>query len=397
MAAKKKKRTAPYREPAATVAVSAAPVVTWPYFLIGTVLMTSGAGTLIYPLLLTRTELGEIGGNATYGPIAAVALMAAGIATFVLGLNRRGMVEAQSAIPWFASPIERWFLLLPPLFMGLFVYRTWRELDAEAERERAARIAEGKKGYDWRPLAALISGAVFLSLMEYYGHSLTMRELFDYFDPPFQVGTERSAFMIMLRDSPFLRLQDFVWWSGWRVLGFFLLPAFVIKVILREKIADYGLQTAGFLPHAWIYGYMLLLVLPSVVIVSYTEEFSTYYPFYRDADRSWYDFWTWEVLYAAQFFSLEFFFRGFWLKACKRMMGSGAIFAMVVPYCMIHFGKPFLETLGAILAGLALGSLALRTRSIWSGFLIHVTVAVSMDLAALAQTTGLPDRWWPDL
>ena len=113
--------------------------------------------------------------------------------------------------------------------------------------------------------------------------------------------------------------------------------------------------------------------------------------------RSWYDFWTWEALYAAQFFSLEFFFRGFWLRAGKQGMGSHAIYAMVVPYCMIHFGKPFLETLAAILAGLFLGTLALRTRSIWSGFLIHVGVAISMDLAALAQTTGLPDRWWPDL
>ena len=71
-------------------------------------------------------------------------------------------------------------------------------------------------------------------------------------------------------------------------------------------------------------------------------------------------------------------------------MGSSVLLAMVVPYCMIHFGKPWAEALAAILAGVVLGTLSLKTRSIWSGFLIHVTVAVSMDLAALLQTRGLP-------
>jgi membrane protease YdiL (CAAX protease family) len=77
------------------------------------------------------------------------------------------------------------------------------------------------------------------------------------------------------------------------------------------------------------------------------------------------------------------------------MMGSHAIFAMVVPYCMIHYGKPFPETMGAIVAGIVLGTLAMKTRSIWSGFLIHVSVAISMDVAALMQTEGMPTTWYP--
>lgn len=47
------------------------------------------------------------------------------------------------------------------------------------------------------------------------------------------------------------------------------------------------------------------------------------------------------------------------------------------------------------MAGIFLGTLAMKTRSIWSGFLIHVSVAVSMDLAALAATTGMPERLLP--
>jgi membrane protease YdiL (CAAX protease family) len=43
------------------------------------------------------------------------------------------------------------------------------------------------------------------------------------------------------------------------------------------------------------------------------------------------------------------------------------------------------ETFGAIGAGLILGTLAMRTRSIWGGVMIHVGVAWTMDLLAVSQ------------
>ena len=116
-------------------------------------------------------------------------------------------------------------------------------------------------------------------------------------------------------------------------------------------------------------------VFPAVVAASRTQAFRDTYPFYRSANRS-YDRTcsTWEAIYVAQFLALEIFFRGFILHGLRRALGANAIFVMIVPYCMIHYGKPMAETLGAIIAGLVLGSLAMRTRSIWGGVLIHVTV-----------------------
>ena len=75
-------------------------------------------------------------------------------------------------------------------------------------------------------------------------------------------------------------------------------------------------------------------------------------------------------------------------------MGAGAIFVMAVPYCMIHYGKPYLEAHGAIVAGIVLGSLAMRTRSIYSGFLVHITVAFSMDFLSLWRRGSLPKVFW---
>ena len=81
--------------------------------------------------------------------------------------------------------------------------------------------------------------------------------------------------------------------------------------------------------------------------------------------------------------------------ALRRTMGSGAIFVMAVPYCMIHYGKPYLEAHGAIVAGVVLGSLSMRTRSIYAGFLVHVTVALGMDTLSLWKRSALPVSLWP--
>jgi len=63
---------------------------------------------------------------------------------------------------------------------------------------------------------------------------------------------------------------------------------------------------------------------------------------------------------------------------------------MIVPYCMIHFHKPVAEVCGAVFAGIVLGTLAMATRSIWCGVLIHLSVAWSMDALATAHTYGWP-------
>lgn len=285
-------------------------------------------------------------------------------------------------------------LLLLALFPGthpyvaslhprVFFLEAWRALDAEAAAERAK--ADRERAYDYRPLVALAAGAVCLALMEYFGQADNLFELVERF-----TADEGEAF----RRSRWFELSGHAWWALWRVLGYLVLPAIVV-VLSGQKIRDQGLETKGFREHAWIYGIGFYCVVILVGAVSFEESFQTYYPFYSRSGRSWLDFWTWELLYAAQFFSLEFFFRGWWLRSMRSALGSHAIFAMVVPYCMIHFGKPFPETIAAIAAGVFLGTLAMKTRSIWSGFLIHVSVAISMDLAALLQRGEVPDRWLP--
>jgi membrane protease YdiL (CAAX protease family) len=130
-----------------------------------------------------------------------------------------------------------------------------------------------------------------------------------------------------------------------------------------------------------------LVMIPLVLFFSTTSSFQQRYPFYelRPGEKTVPDFLLWEMLYFLQFFSLEFFFRGFLLHGLKNRFGFYSILVMTIPYCMIHFGKPMPETLGAIIAGLLLGVLSLKSRSILLGVAIHYSVALSMDLCALWQ------------
>ena len=71
-----------------------------------------------------------------------------------------------------------------------------------------------------------------------------------------------------------------------------------------------------------------------------------------------------------------------WVAAACTL-GLYSILVMMVPYCMIHFGKPMPETFAAIVAGLFLGWLSFKNGNIWMGLVLHCVVAFSMDILAL--------------
>lgn len=234
----------------------------------------------------------------------------------------------------------------------------WRAIDADRDRSE-------RRGDPYlRVLVVLGLCAVSLTIQEYVGGADKYEHWFRY-------------------DGDWWELKSFAWWAGWRVVGYVVLPVIVLVMWPGERIRDQHLSPRGFVRHLWIYALMFAALFPAVVLASLTDSFRHMYPFYRMANRSYLDLALWELLYVVQFFALEFFFRGFLLHMLRPVMGAHAIFVMIVPYCMIHYGKPMPETFGAIFAGLILGTLAMRTRSIWGGVAIHVGVAISMDVLAL--------------
>jgi hypothetical protein len=282
------------------------------------------------------------------------------------------------------SPLGQ-FVVSVVLLAGLapvivwFFRDTWAALDAAALAQRQNR--EGR--LDPRTPATLVLGAFCLILVNYFG-SL---EFFQAHIAPILRRYEAAhpeTLQVWLYEDLYWR----IYWGLSRYLCY-LLPLAVWPLVFKENPLDLGLRVRGFLEHAWIYLLCLVVVIPILALVAHMGDFGTYYPMYHLASRSWLDLAVWEAVYLGQFFTLEVFFRGFWVRG-SRGLGSSAIFFMVGPYVMIHFPKPYLEACGALVAGVVLGSLSMKTRSIWAGFLVHATVAILMDLLALDHRHALP-------
>jgi len=254
---------------------------------------------------------------------------------------------------------------------------------SRVEKETRQRILDDR-ALDWKVMVVLLVTAVSLTLQHYVfqarhlGPTLELAEKVG-------AGSLTAAVGNLCRSPQDWHLAGLIFWIAGTLFTYVVIPTLVIKLLFRQRLRDYGLKVRGMFRTGWVYLLMFAFMVPFIAAFSTTGSFQAMYPFYRvlDNEQLWPRFWIWEAFYLTQFFALEFFFRGFILHGTRHRFGFYAIFVMMVPYCMIHYGKPMPETFGAIGAGIILGFMSLKTRSIWLGAAIHVGVALSMDLLAL--------------
>lgn len=278
--------------------------------------------------------------------------------------------------------------MLPAFLDPRTVFRVLDQIDQEPPSHSAPR-AGGSKQTLW----ILFSVAVSLLMLNYLKYTQSLEQLLVYIAG--WQGRPQNYWVDYVYNSGWQFLYRYAWWGFWHVICYLLIPAIVIKAIMKQDVLDFGFRWEETHRHWHGYMYLLCPILVFVVFASHRQDFVEHYPFYHDAGRSWFDFVAWELIYLTQFICLEFFFRGYIVQSLRPHYGSAAIWIMIVPYVMIHFTKPWLEATGAIFFGLFLGILALRSRSIWGGFGVHAGVAVSMDIASLIQQDSVPQHWWP--
>jgi membrane protease YdiL (CAAX protease family) len=258
---------------------------------------------------------------------------------------------------------------------------TWQTLVVRPLREadQQALLQSRDPAATRKALFVLVSAALLLTLQNYTCPVNRIHKVLSLLP---RIGLARWAetWTACFHHSPLLELA---WWAVGTFVCWFVLPGLLVRFWLGERLADYGCKPGGAWSDAWIYGVFFLVMAPLVLLASADPVFLEAYPFYRFRSPLGWDLVLWEVLYAVQFVGVEFFFRGYLVHGTRERLGAFCIPVMTVPYCMIHFGKPWPETLGALVAGLVLGLMSLKNRSIVLGVVIHVSVAWSMDAAAL--------------
>jgi len=152
----------------------------------------------------------------------------------------------------------------------------------------------------------------------------------------------------------------------------------------------YGLQFRNF--HWKPYLIMLAIMVPPIIWASFQPAFLKTYPIYRpglmEVQNNWSSQLTYgfhDICYAGRFIGVELFFRGFLVIGMVKYLGRSVLLPMVVLYAFWHFGKPFPEALGSVFGSYILGIIALRSGSINGGIVIHMGIALLMNLAAFIQ------------
>ncbi len=264
-------------------------------------------------------------------------------------------------------------------------------IDRQAAHERHGRDIRDFRRQIW---TVLISAAVILFAIHYLKYTSTFYHTVKLAESLF--GIEHHAWYRAIRHSPFAELWTHVWWAAWHLVLFLAVPMGIVKFGLRQPLSAFGWQVGDAGVYWRLYaGFVLFFIVFLSIFAHFSPSFLHYYPFYKLSHRSWLDWLAWEGLYMAQFVALEFFFRGFILQGLRVPMGSSAIAVMVVPYTMIHLPKLWPEAMGAILFGVLLGVLAIRSRSILGGLAIHASVALTLDISGVVHTAHLPTVWWP--
>jgi membrane protease YdiL (CAAX protease family) len=242
--------------------------------------------------------------------------------------------------------------------------------------------------YSNRLIAVILSYAtiaiVAVSYLKNYAAFLELTYLIDDLQ-----NLNRGTNIAKLRQYHYFELLIYIWWWWWQGVFYFVIPIFIVKWKYKYSLKQFGLRSSAFPKLNRYYILWFLVTLLAIVIVSSHKDFVQYYPFYKKAHRSLIDFVAWQAIYLSQFLFLEFFFRGLLLNVLYRKTGILAVFIVVIPYVMIHITKPWLEALASFPFGLFLGYMALKTRSILSGFYLHVAIALSLDVSILLKTSHL--------
>ena len=190
----------------------------------------------------------------------------------------------------------------------------------------------------------------------------------------------RINFFEQYQFHPQVHLLEYLYWFIGDFVTLFIFPLLIIRFFFKEKLSSYGLRVGDYKAGLKITLIFVAIMLPLVWFVSASNSFANVYPHLSSARESWTIFLIYELSLLVYMIAWEFVWRGFMLFGVYEKFGFYSIFIQMIPFVILHNGKPMLETFGAIVAGLALGILALRTRSIFYCVIAHMSVMFSIDL-----------------
>jgi membrane protease YdiL (CAAX protease family) len=163
----------------------------------------------------------------------------------------------------------------------------------------------------------------------------------------------------------------------------FGLVALAVLLALREDPRRYGLGRGDARRAVALGALAMAITVPAIVLIASVPGIREWY---APSMTTLPDVLLTNVL---DLVPTEFLLRGFVLFALLRAIGPFAVVVALVPFVMIHIGKPDLEALSTLGGGLVFGWLNWRTGSIWASATYHVAIQTTVIVAAAAWAAVL--------
>jgi len=186
-------------------------------------------------------------------------------------------------------------------------------------------------------------------------------------------------------ESPDVYLYEYLYWFLGDFLSLGIFPLLIIVFLLREKPKSYGVQIGDYKRGILYTAVFLTVMIVILWFVSAQSEFSLVYPHYPYARNNWQIFLIYEAGMLFYMAGWEFIWRGFTLFGLWERFSFYAILIQMIPFVILHNGKPPLETFSSILGGIGLGILAYKTKSVLYCIIVHFGVMFTIDLFSVLR------------
>ena len=177
-----------------------------------------------------------------------------------------------------------------------------------------------------------------------------------------------------------------LYWDSADGFLMFAVPIILILFVLKEKPSDFGFKIGDYKFGLISTAVFLAVMIPVIWIISGSKTFASTYPQGGPMVRENISVLLYYELFVG-FYMLawEFFWRGYMLFGLKNKFGYYAIFIQMIPFFILHRGKPEIETFASIFAGLILGIQAWRSRSFIYCFIAHWCVMIFVDTISVLR------------
>ncbi len=171
-----------------------------------------------------------------------------------------------------------------------------------------------------------------------------------------------TLFIIFFKYHPF----DTLWKNT--LVYFFIFPLIIIVFVLRKNPLDYGFRLGKFKKWGPLVAFTYTIIIPLLLFGAQSQSVKDYYLLKSE------DLLSFTLNALVVLVTWEFFLRGFVLEGLREYFNENVIIVQMIPFALLHIGKPEIEVITCIFTGTWFGYVSYKGQSFWPGVLIHFLI-----------------------